>query len=235
MDRHALRGFGVVALIASLAGCAIDRSIGLSPEVSVTTLEQLPPPKGEISYLIGPQEKLEIEVVGAETLSGTYLTDIDAQLAFPLIGTLALDGKSPSEASKLIADRLRGRYLLDPQVRVIPEDFPVPSVSVGGQVKKPGSYPAVGKQTLLKVVNKAEGLTEYAKEDDVLVLRTVDGKRYIGVFNIRAIQRGNYPDPQIYANDVVMVGDSPERRRLNVMLQVLPPVITTALILIAQQ
>lgn len=235
MNRHALRGFAVVALIASLAGCAIDRSIGLSPQVSVTTLEQLPTPKGEISYVIGPQEKLEIEVVGAETLSGTYLTDIDAQLAFPLIGTLALDGKSPSEASQLIADRLRGRYLLDPQVRVIPEDFPVPSVSVGGQVKKPGSYPAVGKQTLLKVVNKAEGLTEYAKEDDVLVLRTVDGKRYIGVFNIRAIQRGNYPDPQIYANDVVMVGDSPERRRLNVMLQVLPPIITTALILIAQQ
>lgn len=235
MDRLGFKALVGLALIASLAGCAIDRSIGLSPEVSVTTLEQLPPPRGEISYLIGPQEKLQIEVVGAESLSGTYLTDIDAQLAFPLIGTLALDGKSPSEASQLIADRLRGRYLLDPQVRVIPGDFPVPSVSVGGQVKKPGSYPAVGKQTLLKVVNKAEGLTEYAKEDDVLVLRTVDGKRYIGVFNIRAIQRGNYPDPQIFANDIVMVGDSPERRRLNVMLQVLPPVITTALILIAQQ
>lgn len=226
----------LVAVIAGLvAGCAVNRSVGLSPEVTLTALEELPAPRGEISYVIGPQEKLEIEVVGAETLSGTYLTDIDAKLAFPLIGTLALDGKSPTEASELIADRLRGRYLLDPQVRVIPEDFPVPSFSVGGQVKKPGSYPAVGKQTLLRVVNKAEGLTEFARQDDVLVLRTVEGKRYIGVYNIGAIQRGNYPDPQIFANDIVMVGDSPERRRLNVLLQVLPPVVTTALILIAQQ
>ncbi len=165
----------LVAAIAGLvAGCAVNRSVGLSPEVTLTALEELPAPRGEISYVIGPQEKLEIEVVGAETLSGTYLTDIDAKLAFPLIGTLDLDGKSPSEASELIANRLRGRYLLDPQVRVIPEDFPVPSFSVGGQVKKPGSYPAVGKQTLLRVVNKAEGLTEFAKQDDVLVLRTVE-------------------------------------------------------------
>jgi polysaccharide export outer membrane protein len=225
----------LLLLAGMAAGCAIDRSVGLAPEVNVTSLEALPPPREGVSYVLGPQEKLEIEVVGAELFSGTYLTDIDGQLAFPLIGNLALDGKTPSEASKMIADRLRGRYLRDPQVRVIPEEFPVPSISVGGQVKKPGSYPAIGKQSLLKVINLAEGLTEFAKEDDVLVLRTVEGKRYIGVFNIRAIQRGNYADPQVYANDIVVVGDSPERRRLNVILQVLPPVITTALILIAQQ
>lgn len=225
----------LLMLVALLAGCATDRSIGRSPDVEVTNLEALPPPREGVSYVLGPQEKLEINVVGAESLSGTYLTDVDGQLAFPLIGSIPLDGKTPTEASKLIADRLRGRYLLDPQVRVIPEEFPVPSVSVGGQVKKPGSYPAIGKQTLLKVVNMAEGMTEFAKQDDVLVLRTVEGQRYIGVFNVGAIQRGNYPDPQVYANDIVIVGDSPERRRLNILLQVLPPVVTTALILVAQQ
>jgi polysaccharide export outer membrane protein len=231
-----LRKFSLALVLAGLtAGCAMDRSIGLAPEVAVTALEELPPPRGEISYVIGPQEKLEIEVVGAETLSGTYLTDIDGQLAFPLIGTLALDGKTPSGASQMIADRLRGRYLLDPQVRVIPAEFPVPSVSIGGEVKKPGSYPAIGKQTLLRVVNQAEGLTQYAKEDDVLVLRTVESQRYIGVYNLRAIERGNYPDPQIYPNDVVMVGDSPERRRLDELFKILPPLITSAAILIAQR
>lgn len=223
-----------LALASLLAGCAMDRSVGLAPEVAVTALEELPPPRGEISYVIGPQEKLEIEVVGAETLSGTYLTDIDGQLAFPLIGTLALDGKTPSGASQMIADRLRGRYLLDPQVRVIPAEFPVPSVSIGGEVKRPGSYPAIGKQTLLRVVNQAEGLTQYAKEDDVLILRTVENQRYIGVYNLRAIERGNYPDPQIYPNDVVMVGNSPERRRLEELFKILPPLITSAAILIAQ-
>lgn len=225
----------ILPALAILAGCATDRSVGLSPDVTVTALETLPPPRGDISYVVGPQEKLEIQVVGAESLSGTYLTDIDGNLAFPLVGNLALDGKSPSEASAMIANRLRGRYLLDPQVRVIPEEFPVPSVSVGGQVRKPGSYPAIGKQTLLRVVNQAEGLTPYAKQDDVLVLRTVDNQRYVGVYSIRAIERGNYPDPQIYPNDIVMVGDSPERRRLDEIFKILPPLITSAAILIAQR
>lgn len=229
--RHVIL-FGAAVLIVS---CATDRQIGLAPEIEVTALEELPPPRGEISYVVGPQEKLEIEVVGAESLSGTYLTDIDGRLAFPLIGVVDLEGRTPSEASVLIADRLRGRYLLDPQVRVIPEEFPVPSISVGGQVKKPGSYPAVGRQTLLRVVNQAEGLTEFAKEDDVLIMRSVDNQQYIGVYNIRAIRRGNYADPQLYPNDIVMVGDSPERRRLITLLQVLPPILTTAAILISQQ
>ena len=225
----------ILPALAFLAGCATDRSVGLAPDITVTALEALPPPRGDISYVIGPQVKLDIQVVGAESLSGTYLTDIDGNLAFPLIGSLALDGKSPSDASQMIANQLRGRYLRDPQVRVIPEEFPIPSVSVGGQVRRPGSYPAVGKQTLLRVVNQAEGLTQYAKEDDVLVLRTVESQRYIGIYSIKAIERGNYPDPQIYPNDIIMVGDSPERRRLDEIFKILPPLITSATILIAQR
>lgn len=228
------RNFIFTVALLALSGCATDRSVGLAPEVTLTALEALPPPRGEISYVIGPQEKLEIEIVGAETLSGTYLTDIDARLAFPLIGVLELDGRTPAEAAVIIAERLRGQYLLDPQVRVIPEEFPVPSISVGGQVKRPGSYPAVGRQTLLRVINQAEGLAEYAQKDDVLILRTVENERYIGVYNITAIERGNYPDPQLFPNDIVMVGDSVQRRRLDDFLQILPPLLTTSAVLITR-
>lgn len=217
----------IMLLVAGgLAACAtVDRSVGLAPEVQLTSLEELPPPRGEISYMIGTQSELEIVVVGAETLSGTYLTDVDGKLMFPLIGTLELEGRTPAEASAMIADRLRGVYVRDPQVRVIPKEFPVPSISVGGQVKRPGNYPAVGRQSLLKVVNSAEGLTEFAKDDDVVVLRTVDGQRYIGVYNLAAIARGNYPDPQVFPNDIVMVGDSPQRRMVDQILQIVPAIL----------
>lgn len=230
-----LRYIVVLGMAGLLAACVTDRTIGLAPEIEVTSLEELPAPRGEISYTIGSQSELEITVVGAESLSGTYLTDVDGRLMFPLIGDLELEGRTPTEASRLIADRLRGKYLLDPQVRVIPEEFPVPSISVGGQVKRPGNYPAVGRQTLLRVVNSAEGLTEFAKEDDVLVLRTVEGQRYIGVYNLTAIERGNYADPQLYPNDVVMVGDSPQRRRIDRLFQLLPPLLTTAAIFISRR
>lgn len=227
------RNWALLALTALLAACATtDRSVGQAPEVELTKLEELPAPRGEISYTIGSQSELEIVVVGAESLSGTYLTDVDGKLMFPLIGTLDLEGQTPAEASRMIADRLRGVYLRDPQVRVIPKEFPVPSISVGGQVRKPGSYPAVGRQTLLTVVNYAEGLTEFAKDDDVLVLRTVNGQRYVGVYNLASIQRGNYADPQVYPNDIVMVGDSPQKRRLDQILKIVPAVVPAIAILL---
>ena len=219
----------------ALASCAIDRTVGLAPGIEVTTLAELPQPQGINAYRIGPQETLQIEVVGAPSLSGTFLTGIDSRLDFPLTGSLDIAGKTPAEAGRIIADALRGTYVRDPQVRVLPKEFPVPSISVGGQVKRPGNYPAAGQLTLLRLVNRAEGLTEYARLDDVLIMRSVADRRYIGVYNLGAIQRGNYPDPQLYPNDIVMVGDSPERRRLLVLLQVLPPIITTAAILVTQR
>lgn len=218
----------------SLASCATDRTVGLAPGVEVTTLSALPAPQAVSPYLIGPQEALQIEVVGAPSLSGTFLTDIDGRVDFPLAGRLDISGKSPAEAGRIIADALRGPYVRDPQVRVLPKEFPVPMISVGGQVKRPGNYPAVGQPTLLRIVNQAEGMTDYARLDDVLIMRQVGDKHYIGVYNIEAVQRGNYPDPQLYPGDIVMVGDSPERRRLDIMLQVFPTLLTTALILVTQ-
>jgi len=48
---------------------------------------------------------------------------------------------------------------------------------------------------------------------------------------MEAIQRGNYADPRIYPEDIVMVGDSPSRRRL-LSLVSLAPLVTTPLFLL---
>ncbi|MCF8881604.1 polysaccharide export protein [Erythrobacter sp. SN021] len=220
-----------LALVLVLSGCATDRSYGGAPDIEIAELEELPAPGVENLYVIGPQQRLEVDVVGAERLSGTYLTDGQGRITFPLVGILDLNGLAPSDAAEMIARVLEGRYLLNPQVRVIPSELPLPTVSVGGQVNKPGEYPVLGRQTLLRVVNQAGGLAEYAKLDDVLVLRTVDGQRYIGAYNIQAIQRGNYGDPAVYSNDIVIVGDSPSRRRLDSILRFAPLLSTSAILI----
>ncbi len=220
-----------VALGVGLSGCAVDRTYGEAPGIEIAQLEELPAPRLENLHVIGPQEALEIEVIGAERLSGRYLTDGQGRISFPLVGLLGLEGLAPNEAAKTIADVLRGTYVLNPQVRVIPEEIPPPIVSVGGQVAKPGEYPTFGRQTLLRVVNQAGGLSQYAKLDDVLILRTVGGQRYIGAYNIQAIQRGNYDDPAVYPNDIVIVGDSPSRRRLDSILRFAPLLSTSAILI----
>jgi len=97
-------------------------------------------------------------------------------------------------------------------------------------VKSPGRYPVVGSMTLLDAVATAKGTSDFAGLDDVLIFRTVEGQRFIGVYNLAAIQRGNYPDPGIYAGDIVQVGDSPARRRL-ALLTSLTPLFTPLILL----
>lgn len=224
---------GLVGLAVALVlpGCATDRTYGEAPGIEIAELEELPAPRFDNLYVIGQQDALEIEVVGAERLSGTYLTDGQGRISFPLIGLLDVDGLAPNEAADLIANSLQGNYLLNPQVRVIPAEVPPRTVSVGGQVNKPGEYSVSGKQSLLRVINQAGGLAEYADMEDVLVLRTVAGQRYIGAYNIQAIQRGNYADPTVYPNDIVVVGDSPARRRLDNILSFAPLLSTSAILI----
>ena len=221
----------LVAAVLPLASCAVDRTYGTAPSYQVPQLESLPAPELPKLYRFGPQELLNIEVVGAEPLSGQFLTDAEGNLVYPLIGEIPISGLSPREASDAIAAQLRGEYLVDPQVRVIPLDFKQPTISIGGQVERPGNYEIKTKPSLLRVVNEAGGLAEYAKLDDILIMRTVRGQQYIGLYNIGAIQRGNYPDPTVYPEDIVMVGDSPERRRIDRILEFAPVLSSTVLIL----
>ena len=91
---------------------------------------------------------------------------------------------------------------------------------------RPGVYPVLGDMTLMRAVASAQGFGEFADPDDVVVFRTVGGTHYAGVYNIAAIRRGNYADPPVYANDVVIVGDSVALRRLRDLVAVLPAIVS---------
>ena len=106
-------------------------------------------------------------------------------------------------------------------------------ITVDGQVKKPGLYPVVGKMTLMRAVATAEGTAEFARLDDVVIFRTVKGQQLAALYNLKAIRRGNYQDPEVFANDVVVVGDSQARRLFKDALQIVP-LLTTPLIIALQ-
>jgi polysaccharide export outer membrane protein len=82
----------------------------------------------------------------------------------------------------------------------------------------------------MRAVAAAKGATDYAKLQDVVVFRTVDGKPLAALYNLAAIRRGIYADPQIYPNDVVIVGDSQARRLFQQLLQI-GPLLTTPIII----
>ena len=78
------------------------------------------------------------------------------------------------------------------------------------------------RSRILGLAAAVEAVIDFADEDDVVVLRTVQGQRIAGLYNIEAIRRGLYDDPPIYANDLVVVGDSPQRRLFRDFISLAP-------------
>ncbi|QYO62602.1 polysaccharide biosynthesis/export family protein [Leptolyngbya sp. 7M] len=172
--------------------------------------------------LIGPLDTIRVEVFGVPELSRQVQVDSSGRIALPLLGVVDARGKTSSELSREIEAGLAGRYVRNPSVTVSIESAVSQVVTVDGQVIEPGLYPVTNQMTLLRAVASARGLTEFAKQDDVVILRTVNGQRMAGLYNIGAIRRGVYDDPAIYANDVVLVGDSPQRRLFRDFVAVAP-------------
>lgn len=224
------KGLLSATLALTLGACATgDRTYGADADISVTNLTELPVPA--VSYArIGPALPLQIAVVGDEALNGTYVTDEAGNITFPYIGEISAIGLTPTQFASVLRARLDGDYLVDPAVTVTVEDASVPTISMGGEIARPGNYPAAQSYTLLRAVNTAGGMAEYADHEDVLVFRDVDGQRYIGLYNLAAIARGNYPDPAVFGGDIVMVGDNASRRRLERILGLLPALSSSVLL-----
>lgn len=233
----------VLALLAGLlSGCGVagGSKYGTSPDTQLLPDAVLPmptqadqPPAG--AYALGPYDKVSLSVFGMPELTQTEIqVDAGGNITVPLIGMVAAAGKTPPEVSKEIEGRLRQAYVREPKVALNVKETMSQNVAVSGEVKQPGIYPVIGKMTLLGALARAQGFSDIASVDDVVIFRTVAGQRYAAIYNVGAIRRGNYPDPQVFANDTVVVGNSAGRRLFRDLLQVIP-LITTPVVVALQR
>lgn len=225
----------------ALAGCASPPPPQSSASLTVVPDSKgLPPPNREDltaadrPTLIGPLDTIEVDVFNVPALSKQMQVDGSGRISMPLIGTIDARGKTAGELSTAIEAALRGRYVRNPDVTVNIISSVSQVVTIDGQVTEPGLYPVTNQMTLMRVIASAKGLTEFARDDDVVILRTVNSRRMAGLYNLGAIERGAYSDPPIYANDVVIVGDSPQRRAFKNVVS-LAPLIAAPMIAIVNQ
>lgn len=225
---------------AALAGCAHQPPLVSTEQLTVIPdSKDLPPPgrrdltAADRPSLIGPLDTIQIDVFNIPDLSRELQVDAGGQIAMPLIGTIDARGRTARELAQTIESELRGRYVRNPDVTVNIKSSVSQVVTIDGQVTEPGLYPVTNQMTLLRAIASAKGLSEFAKQEDVVILRTVDGRKMAGLYNIDAIRRGAYADPAIYANDVVVVGDSPSRRRFRDLVS-LAPLLAAPLIAVLQ-
>ena len=202
-----------------LVGCA--HRLPLVSTERLTVIENntvLPAPRREDltvadrPALIGPLDTIQVDVFNVPDLTRELQVDASGRISMPLVGTVDARGRTAGELAATIEALLRGRYVRNPDVTINIKNSVSQVVTVDGQVKEPGLYPVSNQMTLMRAVASAKGLADFAKIDDVVVLRTVEGRKMAGLYNLAAIRRGTYDDPPIYANDMIVVGDSPQRR-----------------------
>jgi polysaccharide export outer membrane protein len=222
--------FWTTTLVAlALSACASDEHIVSTAQLTVVdTAQGLPVPTrqdltaADRPSLIGPLDTIQVDVFNIPDLTRELQVDASGRIAMPLIGAVDARGKTAAELGQAIEAALRGRYVRKPEVTVNIKSSVSQVVTIDGQVVEPGLYPVTNQMTLIRAIASAKGFSEFAKQDDVVILRTVNGRRMAGLYNVAAIQRGAYEDPAIYANDVVVVGDSPQRRMFRDIVSVAP-------------
>ena len=216
-------------LAAALASCGGRAKIVSTERLTVVSdATALPAPERQDLVspdrlaLIGPLDILAVDVFGVPDFTRQVQVDAGGRIAMPLIGTIDAGGQTAGELASTIAAALRGRFVRNPNVTVNIVSSVSQVVTVDGQVVEPGLYPVTNQTTLLRAIASAKGMTEFARRNEVVILRRVQGRNMAALYDIGAIRRGAYEDPFVYANDVIVVGDSPQRRLFKDLISVTP-------------
>lgn len=211
------------ALLLFATSCAGTPFVG-RPGLTVVSATEMPPPVprgpgSETSFLIGPYDRLSVDVFGLPEASRTVQVDPAGRISVPLAGELTASGKTTSEVARDLQQRLRAAHMRDPRVTVAVAEVVSQLITVDGEVHTPGQYPVVGRLTLMRAIARAQGVTEFASQNHVVVFRTVDNQQMAALYDLRAIRQGMYADPEVYSNDVILVGESQSRRIFQNIIQ----------------
>lgn len=162
-------------------------------------------------YRIGPENLLQINVhYGKDgVISQKVRVSSKNLITFPLVGEVDVKDLTVSELENKLYSLLEKDYLVNPQVTVVIEEYS--TVSIIGQVTKPGSYPIKGRLTVVEAISLAGGFSKIASPNGVKVARiNSDGSRTEILVRVNDIMKGNKQKDNIYlqAGDVVVVPES---------------------------
>lgn len=152
-----------------LAACA--------PQFAPPALTSAAPP-GEVPYLIGPGDNLNIVVWRNPELSLVVPVRPDGKITTPLVEDLPASGKTSSELARDIEKSLE-KYIQSPVVTVIVTGFVGPysqQIRVIGEAARPQALPYRENMTLLDVMIAVGGITDFAAGNRASILRTSGGK-----------------------------------------------------------
>ncbi|MDY6863232.1 MAG: polysaccharide biosynthesis/export family protein [Thermodesulfobacteriota bacterium] len=174
------------------------------------------------SYKISSHDKLLITVynkVFGITLYGENFTkqDLtnevevrnDGMIFFPLIGDIRVENLTIPEARFLIKQKL-SKYIKSPEIDIQVSEYGSQTVTVLGEVNKPGLVEIKGKDTVLDVLAMAEGITEKSNLKESYIIRD---KNVLPVDLDRLLKHGDLnQNIPLKKRDIIFVPNVEEKR-----------------------
>ena len=142
-----------------------------------------------------------------------YTVDEQGDINFPVIGKVAVQGKTRQEVAEYLRRRLIERDLVkDPIVTV---EYVNLAISVLGEVNRPGRIEMTKDNfTILDAIAFAGDLTIDGQRENIMVFREIDGEDQTYVINL-CDRQNVLSSPAFYLqqNDVVYITPNPKRKR----------------------
>jgi len=168
-----------------------------------------------------------------------YLIDQAGEIDFPVIGKIKIAGLSPEETRVLIRERL-AEYLKDPIINIRLQNF---TITVLGQVNRPGTYPVVGERiTILEALGMAGDLNIKGMRDNVMVIRDFDGTKVYTRIDLTRKEALSSPVYYLTQNDVVYVEPNQSAvstasldSRANIAISIASLLITSTIIILTRK
>jgi polysaccharide export outer membrane protein len=165
---------------------------------------------GEGDYILSPGDTLDLMVYKEPDLNMRSKIARDGRVQLPLLGEVAVAGKSVREAQENIRRLYDADYLVNPQIYLNIASYTQRSITVIGQVARPGNYELQGTDRIgiIEAIGMAGGFTRIADRKRITVKRT-DGKKTETI----KLNTARLDDPQggsfiVLPGDIITVGES---------------------------
>jgi polysaccharide export outer membrane protein len=163
-------------------------------------------PAVDAGYRLGAEDVMSISVWKDEQLTKEVVVRPDGMVSFPLVGDVQAEDRTVEEIRVELVKKLH-KYIPNPNVSVAVLKVLSYKVYIVGKVNKPGEY-LIGHYTdVLQALSLAGGLTPFAAENDIKVIRRVKGQQQVFPFRYGDVRKGQDLEKNILLQrgDVVMV------------------------------
>ena len=161
------------------------------PPSAAAVMASMPPSKVDgSSYIIGPEDGLQVTVWQNPQLSGSFPVRPDGKISLTLLGDVQASGLTPMQLSDSITQKLK-KFIQEPTVAVVVTAVNSQKVYMVGEVGKVGPIPLTAGMTPLQAIATAGGLSTFANSKHIYILRLENGQQNKISFNYKQALKGD--------------------------------------------